>query len=391
MQLQRRGGGPGPVFELASADPAGALLLLGTARPAAPHPQSEHKAPAQHHGALPAAQRPPRTQLVTPSHDAARLERGLHAIQPPAAPFTSSGSSSSAADAPAAAAQGWGQQLRGLALRVGDMTQPSGEAPGDASWGERTANVLTSLPFLALGWHMHRQRLTPEGRQHALSLMAVGAAATLYHATSGRARRIARKVDYWTIAVSSAAMVKSVYADSPGVRRAANLSLLAVPFRPFLVSTAGALLVQAEFVRQAVTHKAVRGDLKRHYAAAALGVGAFFAEDLVMYSGWGGYVHSAWHCLACYGTATLGALLAHKERQQLQAAVRRQTGPDTPGGLGSFKPLRRPVHSSVSSLPSYGSGGWRSGKPAGGSPAGSSPAGSSPGCITPPRFDLVSP
>lgn len=156
MQLQRRGGGPGPVFELASADPAGALLLLGTARPAAPHPQSEHKAPAQHHGALPAAQRPPRTQLVTPSHDAARLERGLHAIQPPAAPFTSSGSSSSAADAPAAAAQGWGQQLRGLALRVGDMTQPSGEAPGDASWGERTANVLTSLPFLALGWHMHR-------------------------------------------------------------------------------------------------------------------------------------------------------------------------------------------------------------------------------------------
>lgn len=38
--------------------------------------------------------------------------------------------------------------------------------------------------------------------------------------------------------------------------------------------------------------QAVQGDLKRHYAAAALGVGAFFAEDLVMYTGWGGYVHS---------------------------------------------------------------------------------------------------
>lgn len=38
--------------------------------------------------------------------------------------------------------------------------------------------------------------------------------------------------------------------------------------------------------------QSVRGDLKRHYAAAALGVGAFFAEDLVMYSGWGGYVHA---------------------------------------------------------------------------------------------------
>lgn len=48
---------------------------------------------------------------------------------------------------------------------------------------------------------------------------------------------------------------------SPGVRRAANLSLLAVPFRPFLVSTAGALLVQTEFVRQAVTHKVGAGGL----------------------------------------------------------------------------------------------------------------------------------
>ena len=71
------------------------------------------------------------------------------------------------------------------------------------------SSPTAQTPMLAL----HRQRLTPEGRQHALSLMAVGAAATLYHATSGRARRIARKVDYWTIAVSSAAMVKSVYAD----------------------------------------------------------------------------------------------------------------------------------------------------------------------------------
>lgn len=91
----------------------------------------------------------------------------------------------------------------------------------------------------------------------------------------------------------------------------------------------------------------------------------------------------------------MNGLLAHKERQQLQAAVRRQTGPDAPG----FKPLRRPVHSSASSLPSYGSGGyatWRAGKPAGGSPsdsspAGLSPAGSSPGCMTPLRFALASP
>lgn len=214
----------------------------------------------------------------------------------------------------------------------------------------------------------------------------------------------------------------------------------------------------------ALYRQAVRVDLKRHYAAAALGVGAFFAEDLVMYSGWGGYVHSgacgcvrvgqwggvqerfvycnprcsmalpttpkliftllmgetklvvalrccllhhrpsppaptlhcprplpllfgnaAWHCLACYGVATLDGLLAHKERQQLQAQLERGGDPATPG-LGGAKPLRRPVHSSASSLPSYGqhSYGYRGSKLAGSSPAGSSPAGSSPALLSPP-------
>lgn len=38
--------------------------------------------------------------------------------------------------------------------------------------------------------------------------------------------------------------------------------------------------------------QAVRQDLKRHYAAAALGMGAFFAEDLFMDSGFGGFVHA---------------------------------------------------------------------------------------------------
>lgn len=157
MALQQRGGvaGPALAFELAAADPAGALLL-GTARRATSptHPE-QHKAHGQQHGALPAAPRPPQTPHAAPSHDAARLNAQLRAIQPPAAPLPIS-SSSSSGEAGSPAAAGWGQRLRGLALRVGDMTQPSGEAPGDATWGERTTNVLTSLPFLALGWHMHR-------------------------------------------------------------------------------------------------------------------------------------------------------------------------------------------------------------------------------------------
>lgn len=46
--------------------------------------------------------------------------------------------------------------------------------------------------------------------------MAVGLAATLYHASSGAARRWARKLDYWTIAYTSSAMV-----GGPGAEPAA--------------------------------------------------------------------------------------------------------------------------------------------------------------------------
>lgn len=49
--------------------------------------------------------------------------------------------------------------------------------------------------------------------------------------------------------------VKSLFADKPLVVRASNLSLLAVPFRPFLVSTAHTLVMQGEFARQAMKHE----------------------------------------------------------------------------------------------------------------------------------------
>lgn len=289
MQLQEPRGTPGAAlcFELA-AEPAASALLVGQLRRAALQHPSDHRPHSQQHQQHAPHPPPPasRRPQPPPSHDAARLASQLHAIQSPAVVCGSSGGSGADAQAAAAAqAEGWGARLRGLAMRVGDMTQPNGDAPGDATWGERTADVLTSLPFLALGWHMYRwvlrrgapwagllrpgvavancragtpapvvhsgafstlwalpnsprsacphpltcgrQRLTPEGRQHALSLCAVGAAACAYHATSGRARRIARKVDYWTIALSSSALVKSIYADRrvgaarvlPGVAR----------------------------------------------------------------------------------------------------------------------------------------------------------------------------
>lgn len=304
-------------------------------------------------------QQPPAQQLRGSA--AARLNAQLGGVEQPSCALREAVvGSHDGASAGAAPAIGLGSRLGGLVLHVGEKMQPQGEAPGDATWHERTINVLTSLPFLGIGWTMHRQRLTPEGRHHARSMMAVGVAATVYHASSGRVRRWARKLDYYTIAYTSSTMLKCLYPDSPGVRRAANLSLLAVPFKPFAVSTAHTLVMQTEFARTATHSPAVRSDLKRHYTAAALGMAAFFSEDLVMDTGFGGLLHAAWHCLACYGCHTMNGLLANKERQTLQRALRRQS----PGGDSAAKPLRRTVHSSASSLPSYGGGklgGWSPG------------------------------
>ena len=68
---------------------------------------------------------------------------------------------------------------------------------------------------------------------------------------------------------------------------------------------------------------------------------------------------AAWHCLATYSMYTINGLLGHKERQVLRRQLARQQGAGAAG-----KPLRRPVHSSASSLPSYGGakrGGWSTG------------------------------
>lgn len=246
------------MFELADASPSCATLLSTLQRPPTHHPHVQP--PASPLAAAPRATPPPQSAHAArgdQQHNgtAARLNDQLHSIQPQSKLGLGAANGEGAACSGAAISgeAGLRSRLQGYALRVGGMMQPSGEALGDATWAERTSNVLTSLPFLAIGVHMHRcvgwpgafrepsvlpvnnssacpigtaagalpltvycklfvpcrQRLTPEGRHHALSMVAVGAAATLYHASSGRARRFTRKLDYWTIAYTSSAMVSA--------------------------------------------------------------------------------------------------------------------------------------------------------------------------------------
>lgn len=278
--------------------------------------------------------------------------------------------------------EGWlgPARLASLAQSVGDQLRPMGDCPNDNHPLDRWINVATSLPFIGVGMHALRRRRTSEGRQQAWMMMGVGLTATAYHAASGRARELARKLDYWMIAACSVQTIKTLFADRRLARGAMNLSLLAVPFRPLWVTTASTLAMQGEFVRQAAAHKAIRPALRAHLLASTAGAAAFVAEDVLMERGCH-LVHAVWHLLSCAAVTTMNGLLEHKERQQIQAryaaaaaaavaataAARRGAadGGDSLcklGGLGG-KPLRRPLHSSATSLE-----GLHGGSPAGGSP-----------------------
>lgn len=246
-------------------------------------------------------------------------------------------------------------RLPRLAASMGSLLQPQGDTRNDDAPDHRAFNIATSLPFLAVGASMLRRHRTPEGREYAVSMLAVGAAATLYHASSGRIRRIARKLDYWTIAAASASMVKALHPHNPWLRRSVSASLLAVPFKPFAVSAAHTFAMQAEFARQAAAHEGMRGAFKLHAAAAAAGGLAFAVEDALLDRGYG-HVHGLWHLLAAAGVATTGALVEHKERLRLDG------GGKPPGaGLAPLKGLR-PCHDSVASF-----GGLSGGSPLPGS------------------------
>ena len=143
----------------------GSSLPAATAPPPPLRQQQQHRQPRR-------PQHP--SQQQEQQHAADRLNFQLQSIELPPTSLRDSvlGLEAAAAEAEgpvapgAAAAAGaaappsqasFARRVGGLALRVGDLLQPQGEvADCDSTWGARVVNVLTSLPFLAVGWHMHR-------------------------------------------------------------------------------------------------------------------------------------------------------------------------------------------------------------------------------------------
>jgi hypothetical protein len=242
-----------------------------------------------------------------------------------------------------------------LAASVGSMMQPQGDTHNDDTTGQRIINIATSLPFFAVGANMLGRYRTPECREYGYSILAVGAAATLYHASSGKLRRIARKLDYWTIAASSTCMIKALFPENPWIRRSLSTSLVAVPFKPFVISTANTVAMQAEFARQAVQHEHMRPHFAYHAAAALTGVVAFAVEDVLLERGMS-HVHALWHLLSAAAVASTTTLVEHKETLRIGRVD------NTKGAAINTSVMKglRPCHDSVASFNGMnGNGGSR--------------------------------
>ncbi|KDO64629.1 hypothetical protein CISIN_1g0257632mg, partial [Citrus sinensis] len=103
---------------------------------------------------------------------------------------------------------------------------------GDLHLLERVANVLTSLPFIALGLQTPRKNLNMT--LYANSLVGVGVTSSLYHSSRGKLRKYLRWADYAMIATATVCLSRALRDENPKMLMAA--SALALPIQPLMVS-----------------------------------------------------------------------------------------------------------------------------------------------------------
>lgn len=209
----------------------------------------------------------------------------------------------------------WGHLLRTgshATQRMGwqllSSARPQGHGVCDHNDFERRANILTSLPYLAIGMHMLRKRQTAEGRWYGASLLGVGAGSMTYHCSRGRWRAAGRKVDYWAISAASAALVR---ASRPGTPRAATaLSLALTPFQPFAVVCVNGAVAEMDFLQRARRRPGLQRAHALHIATSAAGGAAFVGEEVRPKMP---LIHTAWHLLSAASVAATGAFFADLE------------------------------------------------------------------------------
>ncbi|KAG7016765.1 hypothetical protein SDJN02_21875 [Cucurbita argyrosperma subsp. argyrosperma] len=140
----------------------------------------------------------------------------------------------------------------------------------DRNMAERVANVLTSLPFIALGIQAPRKNFPT--RLYANSLIGC---------LTGALRN-----------------------DNPRMLMAASAFLL--PLRPFTVSALHTGMMEVMFAKRALKDPDLRMAHNVHKVSTLLGGVLFVADDALPQTP---FIHAAWHLAAAVGVGTCNKLL----------------------------------------------------------------------------------
>ncbi|XP_068664081.1 uncharacterized protein [Aristolochia californica] len=173
---------------------------------------------------------------------------------------------------------------------------------GDHSFAETIVNVLTSLPFIALG--IQTPRKTLNSAMYANSLIGVGVASSLYHVSRGEVRKYLRWADYMMIATTTVCLSRALRIENPKLLMAA--SALFLPFQPLMVSAVHTGLMEVAFAKRALMKPELRMAHNLHKMSSLLGGALFIADDVFPETP---YIHAAWHLAAAVGVGTCNKLL----------------------------------------------------------------------------------
>ncbi|KAL0372717.1 UNVERIFIED_CONTAM: hypothetical protein Scaly_0953300 [Sesamum calycinum] len=181
-------------------------------------------------------------------------------------------------------------------------TQALGATNGDRNVAESVANVLTSLPFIALGIQAPRKNVNC--KIYANSLIGVGVASSLYHASRGRLRKYFRWADYTMIATATVCLSRAIRNENSKLLMAA--SALFLPIQPLMVSAVHTGLMEVAFAKRASEDPDLRMAHNVHKMSSVVGGALFIADDLFPETP---FLHAGWHLAAAVGVGTCNKLL----------------------------------------------------------------------------------
>lgn len=173
---------------------------------------------------------------------------------------------------------------------------------GDRHLAETITNVLTSLPFIALGIQVPRKNINC--KMYANSLIGVGVVSSLYHASRGHVRKYLRWADYTMIATASVCLSRALRNENPKMLMAATA--LVLPVQPLMVSALHTGMMEVSFAKRALEDPELRVAHNVHKMSSILGGALFIADDVFPETP---YLHAAWHLAAAVCVGTCNKLL----------------------------------------------------------------------------------